>query len=525
MKKFKGSVSVLLCIAMLLSMSAIFASAVDAYPESEHNYQNNYYNEWTYQYPENADGLFVTFSSDTFVESGSSLSVSVNELVAKENLQQPVMNSLSQKTGDFISIFDGNGNLIDVYQGRELSGKTLYIPTSSFKITLTTDDSDTGYGFKITRISSEPLDGTSVLVFHIGDTKKAVFLKNRYSYSFPAEYGEIFNLLSVIGWKFGNDEFYYSVSDSTYTCRTNAINWLTPYITTGSYIYKTGKHDIYAITTPVVLSPEEVYNFTNSSRYFENYEDGYYMTKHDYIRLISMTAANSATSPLLLLPGAITDIVLMFYPKFEWNGSCIGFATTACLQHNGLIDIVSTQEGAKCIRDLQPTDEIVSALNYYNAQAAEGILAKNKAFSADKKEFSRQLRKLYKTAENGNLVLLEFSPNGFPKELGYHGIAVTGAYTDPDGNHILLVYNENYSDYASGRAHKICINPDFTKLETDEYGDDLMCFFWTDTFDGYTSFELFKDSYNPIPWRIDIIRHIFEFLIDWFKYIFGKVDY
>ena len=40
-----------------------------------------------------------------------------------------------------------------------------------------------------------------------------------------------------------------------------------------------------------------------------------------------------------------------------------------------------------------------------------------------------------------------------------HGVVLTGAYTDADGNHILIMYDNNSRDYANGSCDIIYIDP------------------------------------------------------------------
>ena len=93
------------------------------YPQSPHDYANNYSNTWTYT-SAGADYLKLTFSSSTMTEN----------------------------TCDFIYIFDKNDNQIGKYSGSTLKGKTVQVPGDTFKIRLSTDYSNTYYGFSFSSI-------------------------------------------------------------------------------------------------------------------------------------------------------------------------------------------------------------------------------------------------------------------------------------------------------------------------------------------------------------------------------------
>ena len=104
----------------------------EAFPESPHPYTNNYDNTWIYTAEENVEELTITFSNETETE---------------------------QKY-DFIYIYDLSDTQIGKYSGTELAGQRIVIADHGFKIRLTSDSSNTRYGFSITNIEkriSEPL--------------------------------------------------------------------------------------------------------------------------------------------------------------------------------------------------------------------------------------------------------------------------------------------------------------------------------------------------------------------------------
>ncbi len=111
----------------VLPYTFIGPEAPVSFPESPHPYSNYTYRTWSYSVPGVPNEIRVTFDARTQVESGY----------------------------DRIYVKDGNGNNIpgSPFTGSELSGKTVTMPGSKVIITLRSDGSVTGWGFKITSIS------------------------------------------------------------------------------------------------------------------------------------------------------------------------------------------------------------------------------------------------------------------------------------------------------------------------------------------------------------------------------------
>lgn len=508
MKKYKALLSSVLAFIMLCSCIVLPVSAQQSLPESEHRYANNFYGEWDYTHDKDVEGLFVTFSEKTYTEDGDDYNNIFFEGEEDITIEDILKEGEQHKVGDIISIYDSKRNLVGVYQGDELAGRTVYIPDSSFKITLITDSSLTAYGFKVTDITDELPENAIVFRYHMPDGSiqaSAAFHDEESSSSLMV--GKSFmHIISgdeaIIGWTLPNGEEWYYASDSIYE----------------TYVGECGIYDLYAISTPVQLLPTDVYSFTNSYEYFTFDGDRYYMTKEHYLRLISSACLAAGTIPLAL-PAAITSSVLVTYPEWSWAGSCIGFANTVCLQKKGIIDVVSTQPEASCVRDLKPTPELISLLNYYNAQAATTILSKDKAFKPGSAEYTRQLKKLVKSALDGNLILFEFFPieeNLSNLVSAYHGIVITGAYEHPDGGYILLYYDENDSRYADrGYCGNLYIPADFSQI----YGEySNLMIFWTDSFEEYRSVDPDIESANIFSFRIEFFKHIIELIKEWFDY-------
>ncbi len=93
------------------------------YPESAHNYANNLNESKSFTWP-GAEKLEITFSTSTEVETNY----------------------------DKIYLYDGSGNQLAVYTGKELSGTTVIIPDDTFTIKLTSDSSVQKYGYSFSSI-------------------------------------------------------------------------------------------------------------------------------------------------------------------------------------------------------------------------------------------------------------------------------------------------------------------------------------------------------------------------------------
>ena len=505
MKKYKVLLSSVLALVILCSCIVLPVNAQQTLPESDHRYKNNFYGEWDYTHSnKDAEGLFVTFSDNTYVEDGDDyyeIYFEDEDITIGDVLEEGKQN----KIGDIISIYDSKLNLVGVYQGDELAGETVYVPDSSFKITLITDGSLTAYGFKVTNVTDELPEGATIFRYHMPDgSVKADIAYEYYSTLTVNEY--LMHVISgdeaIIGWKLPNGEDWYYASDSVYD----------------TYMEESGVYDFYAISTPVQLLPTDVYNFTNSSKYFTFDGDRYYMTKEHQLRLVSSTCLAGGTIPLAL-PAGILATILSTYSTWEWAGSCIGFANTVCLQKKGILDVVSTQPGATCVRDLEPTPELISLLNYYNAHSAATILPKDKAFEPGSAEYTRQLKKLVKSALDGNLILFEFFP--IEEELSqmftvYHGIVITGAYEHPNGGYVLLYYDENDGSYARyGECNYLYVPADYSQI----YGEySNLMIFWTDSFEEFRSVDPDIENANIFSFRIEFFKHLLELIREWFDY-------
>lgn len=95
-------------------------------PQSNHDYDNGMDESWEYTVTGATNGIVVTFDSQTETENN----------------------------WDFIYIYDGNDNQVGRYTGTALAGASVYVPTATVRIRLTSDSSGTKWGFAVTSIEN-----------------------------------------------------------------------------------------------------------------------------------------------------------------------------------------------------------------------------------------------------------------------------------------------------------------------------------------------------------------------------------
>lgn len=282
---------------------------------------------------------------------------------------------------------------------------------------------------------------------------------------------------------------------------------------------------LYPIWRPIALRKEEVFSFTNSESVFNADLDGYLFTRQHFLRILPNWFFTFALSPLAPLAALFCAFYLFIWPTMDFYGSCCGFAIAALLQHYGKIDLLSEQ-GVSNVCELQPDETIQSTINYYNIHASAAHLTNHIALQPGTEEYGKQLHALYDTLEGGTPVYFELYGDcphllrilltrptelitGFD-DLTAHGILLTGAYTDGNGNHILIAYDNNSMDYANGRCDTLYIDPDFTQIYSSyAYGNDddaLNGFSWNDSVEQFDAFKTEGVS-NPISWHICFLKN------------------
>ena len=510
----KKLLSVLLIAAMCISTCVCAVNAADVYPESAHDYANNCEQTWTYTYPAQAEALYITFSEETYLEPGETLE-SVTADDPQEIRRAILEDGYYYEGGDWLYIFDGNGEECCWETGDALSGQTICVNGNSFTITLRTDAQKTAYGFSIDRITTQLPDGFALLRYH---TKHDTWCDSlpagekicmNYRFKMQQDGDQI-----IVGWKTpdGREWYYQNVPD-----RDGGSYIMSGWIETDLTAEPGREYDLYPIWCGIGMTKDEVFAFQNTSRVFDY---GYHFGVKQYRHMFTDWIATFALSPMLPITVVVYAYLTLVWPTLAFQGSCCGFPITALLQHYGKIDLLSRQ-GVGTVRELKPDDELVSTINFYNVMAAVCNPVNHTGIERGTEEYSRQLRALYETLEGGTPVYFEFYPDsrhplqsiavGQPLGVfdGAHGILLTGAYTDGDGNHILIAWDNNSSEYPNGWCDVVYINADFTEIYNDNYnwdGDPLDGFSWSDSVKQYESFPADGVS-NPFGWHIQLFKN------------------
>ena len=502
MKTMKKTLALLLCALLLAANLAFAGFAEDALPESGHPYENDFTAEWECGLP-GAEGFFLTFSEDTLFEWGALTFTNITN-GATETYTIPEWRELYQtdrdtfiaisvlvsvgtirveeKPGDVLSVYTGE-ELLGSFSGDELAGKTLYIPAETARLELVTDGDGTEYGFRVTGVSAAAPEGVrTVTYYYDGETPAAVACCNEGETAKAMRVGKIVDGKACIGW-----------SDAP----GGAMQYAT-----GDEIEVPEDLSLYAVYGDILLAPEEVFRFGNDPAAFrlnkttftQNGKNvftysGYHMTKEDYAALLKNLSKVYALSPVMY-PLAAADLAMAAsYPLRNWAGSCYGLSVTVALQKLGMIDMLPMQEDAENVRDLEDTPELLSFINYYQAQSMRSLIADNAAIDPAKPMYRLQLQQLFDTVKAGHIVRFGFSllQNPTPN----HEILIVGAYDDAKGNHVLLTYDSNYgAEYAEGDIYTtFVISPDFSHMESDNY-NSVYSFFWSDDFSGFESFNV-----------------------------------
>ncbi len=487
----KKIISILLVFAMLAGVASISVSAegedYSVYPESDHDYANDCWKTWKYIHPEETEGLFVTFSADTYFEPGFS-------------------DEFTNKNGDNITIrplFEDENQAFNFgdtgsFTGDELASKTIYIPASGFSISLYTDESVTAYGFKIDRIDTAIPENTNAICYNLKPNSAGI---EKY-YEFYNE-GETVTVADGIPSRFRKFAGKFS-GGNKYRC-----GWATE--PGGELAYDDGSTitpnggviNLYAVYTPLSISADEVFIFQNFSEVFDR---GYFMTPEHHNILLS-------NARRLGLPGWISYSFYKDFPQNEFQGACFGLASTVFLQHHGVIDMLSLQEDADTVIELKPTDEVVSTVNYYQALSVMSFLCQNKSYEPGTDGYKKQLKALFDTVSNGNPALLSIYTEERYIFGNMHAMLVTGAYTDTEGNHYLLVY-EAQKDYAERNITVLPVASDFSSLSS-RHGS---AFCWTDDYTHLEAFDM--DGEGPIiNWYLKFVPQMGILLKMLFRYL------
>ena len=523
----------LLCVflaALMLALSFVpFAFAAGSYPESAHDYENNTHETWTYTHTDNVAGLYVTFSSNTVFDAGELWFLDEN--FTESQLQEYAENGFVQ-TGDYLSIYDGNGSLYGRFTGRWLSGKRIYLPGNSFTLVLDSDEEGTAYGFRVTQIS--PVLGKYALVnYHLDDEISALVAEDGDTLHLPAAYKmKQVDHQIIVGWKTEDGKAYYydnTITPYVYDEETEEYHYdhdiaatidATDIVAEGKAVY-----DFYPIYAPLKMAKDEVFSFTNSGYVFNaDIEEGY-LYKPEHMRQFCRDwIATFGFSPLMPVAAAGLTFFMAVWPTQEFDGSCCGFPIATMLQYYGKLDLLSRQ-GVSKVCELEPDEELQSIVNFYNNQCVAAHVTNHNAIDRGTAEYQKQLKDLYATLEKGTPVYFEFYPDGHHPlkvsstgaiqefvQSGAHGILLTGAYTDGKGKHVLIGWDNRSECYANGTCDIFYITEDFTDIYEQCYYNSntfylLDGFSWNEDISAYDSFPV-EGNPNPLAWHKAFFKNL-----------------
>lgn len=496
-RNLRKFVSLFLSI-LLISGSCILGltAAAYGYPESEHNYENDVSKEWTYVYEGEAEGLFITFSEQTSFEKNVMVYVPIISGPNGEVIGGGIMEE--KKSGDSLTVTAKDYTLKAT--GKELSGKTIYVPGNSFSLYLKTDSSITDYGFSIDRIDVTPPENMAVVSYECCDSceKKILCYKK----------GEEIKVQKNYYCKTGNSAFVSWISEEGQEYNEGEV-------------LDYASVNLKARRIPLLLNNDEVLSFSNSDPYFDpEYDGGYYISQKDFLMMKHNIYKVFGPIPF---PSAALSLVFSTYPKWPWNGSCYGMSTLAFLHHYGVIDALDGRQ-EKCIAELTNEDAVLSMINYYQWSAAGSFLCENFALNKGTKMYSQQLRDLYDSVADGNIVLFTYYPTGIFEQSG-HTILLTGAYTQEDGTKVLVAYDcNNPEDYCNQDfEQRYYIDADFTTIKrgydypTNWYMD-VGAFNWTDDYAHFEAFDI-NGGGSVLTWY----GHYFSQIFSKIKTLFGLI--
>lgn len=466
------------CLSCILVMTIIFgmgsfAAMADynVYPESEHNYQNDFEYIWYYEYDKDVRGLYVTFSEKTSFEEPTLKFYPIESGPLSEILGGGFYGKV--KNGDSITVTAKDDYSVSA-TGKEFSGKTIYIPGNSFSIKMTTDSDVTDYGFSIDKISEYPPEDMIVITYECcdlcGESKLECYNEGD-EIKVNSEYSCNTGDSAFIGWISDSGEEYYP--GDTIECKSTTLT---------------------AKKVPLLLKHYEGLNFYNSDGYFDIDENGGYdISEEDYK---TMQKNTYKVFGIGVLPAVGLSVALATYPGWEWLGSCYGMSTVVFLNHYGMINALERDQNAKSVSELKNDTDIISMINYYQWSAAGSFLCENFALKQGSKMYSQQLKDVYESVADGNIVLFTFYSGEMFKTNG-HTVLFTGAYTQADGTKVLVAYDSNYGkEYcAEEYEQRFYIDKDFTTIKratqypVDRYMD-IGAFNWTDDYKHFEAFDI-----------------------------------
>ena len=171
----------------------------------------------------------------------------------------------------------------------------------------------------------------------------------------------------------------------------------------------------------MTLDPaHEIWSFGNSAEVFGG---DYALTDADRERLTAL--------------GVSTDT------EKSWGGSCVGLSVTVILAKNGLLTPSILQTGAETLSQVEPREEIVSLINYY--QCMQGGSARADALETDFVKFYRMLQIAENIKYGESPFLLTFATKtGSHAVVGYGKESGTWVIDGKTYDGRILVWDSNF---------------------------------------------------------------------------------
>lgn len=274
----------------------------------------------------------------------------------------------------------------------------------------------------------------------------------------------------------------------------------------GETVELTENTDLYAVWCPVELEDNEIFFFNNSKRYFTGGEKGKYRMSAEHMAMLEKNIFKTfGPTPV---PGIALGAVLATYPEWNWQGSCYGISTVTAMQHYGMLDIKGLQN-AETLYDMLNDEELISVINYYQANAATSWLCENKAAKSVSSAYASSMKAMFESVKAGNIVMFTYYTGSAFITPG-HTVLFTGAYETAGGEHVLVTYNCNRpSRYTNGiKNDRFILSADY-KIMTDDNGAEIGDANWTDTFKQFEAFDIDGDT-NTSAWYDTFFAHIKE---------------
>ncbi len=550
----KRILSVLLAAVMLLSLFALPGMAEEALPESAHEYENNFSGTWEYTYPKEAEEIYVTFSKETYFDPGQIQSMLTGEY-DEEDINHFLETGYYEIPGDVLYIYYKE-NDEELYYGSAtgdmLAGKSICIPGNWFKLVLETDKITTAYGFAVTNVGTDLPDDLATVNYH----EEGETVTNLIDAGEEIKLNPYYDMRQVgkkciVGWKTADGVacYYDKTSSAVFTDYYEMSDIGTGIFAEGKKIY-----DLYPIYADLSMTGDEVFSFTDDEETMTQYVDGNVITDdhlkalaHDWFLTFGFTP---------FMPDILSDwefLVREWAVKrdkeyTDYNGASGGFVLAALMQHYGKIDMLSLRN-ARSLSALKPTESVLSTINFYQMQVPVYYPTCHLALRSDSDSYSDELKALWKTVQSGKPVYFEYFPRASessPLEASlnrtyttwYHmaygkSVLFTGAYTDADGNHMLIAWDCENMNYANGYADVFCIDPNFTYIEeTSNMNFECMDgFAWNDDVSALDSFK--PDDLverEPLAWHKAMFKnltHLLTRLVEairlHFRFLFGEV--